>query len=101
MISKFWQEPDSLIAKTWGSYRKEHDQSGFEAPEMGRVHKLRDLLYCIRAQQLPTTWWSAATHIRTSQTTLKVLKFGIFVGKQLTKVRIGLGSLKKTLLRQN
>ena len=101
VISKFWQEPDSLIAKTWGSYRKEHDQSGFEAPEMGRVHKLRDLLYCIRAQQLPTTWWSAATHIRTSQTTLKVLKFGIFVGKQLTKVRIGLGSLKKTLLRQN
>ena len=98
VMRKFWQEPTKEVAETWGSYRKEHDQSGFGAPEMARVHTLKDLPGCVRRQGLPSTWWPAATEVRTSKTTLKLLKTGTRAGRKLAKARIGLGRFKNRLL---
>ena len=98
VMRKFWQEPTEEMAETWGSYRKEHDQSGFGAPEMARVHTLKDLPGCVRRQGLPSTWWPAATEVRTSKTTFKLLKAGTRAGRELAKARIGLGRFKNRLL---
>ena len=101
VIRKYWQDPSQEEAESWGSYLKEHDQSGLDCLEMGRKLDLRDFSRCVLSQSMPDSWWPAATRRRTSQTTLKILQFGIFAGRQFTKARIGLGRLKETLLGQN
>jgi hypothetical protein len=98
VIRKFWQNPTPTEAKIWGSYRKEHDQSGFSAPEMARVHTKSDFLQCIRTQKLPPTWWPAATRLRTSLSSLWLLKTGIRLGSCLVQSRIALGRVKNRLL---
>ncbi|MBT5717343.1 MAG: hypothetical protein HOI70_10560 [Opitutae bacterium] len=98
VIRRFWQKPTLAEAETWGSYRKEHDQSGFDAPEMGRSYTIRDLLHCVRTQGLPETWWSAATLMRTGPAMMKLLKVGTHAGRGLAKARIRLGRWKNQLL---
>ena len=100
VIRKFWQKPNQEEAEVWGSYCKEHDQSGFGAPAMGRVYTVSDLAHCVRNQGLPETWWPAATRIRTPQTTMKLLETGTYVGKGLAQARIRLGGLKRRLMRK-
>lgn len=98
VLRRFWQEPTREEAEVWGSYYKEHDQSGLDCLEMGRRLVAKDFLGCLMTQGFPHTWWKAATLKRTPLAIRRFLKIGTRLGGGLAKLRIFIGGWKNRLL---
>jgi FMN phosphatase YigB (HAD superfamily) len=99
VLRKFWQRPTPEEAEVWGSYHKEHDQSGLDCLEMGRRLVAKDFIGCVGTQGLPHTWWEAASVLRTPLVIQRLLELGTRVGVLLAKSRIVLGGWKSRIIR--